>query len=254
MRTLWILLLTAFTLPSIRMQAADPAAGQQVEQKLEMPDGRAVPYLLYLPEGYDGKEKKWPLMLFLHGRGESYGPLGLVKKWGPPRLVERGEKLPYVIVSPQCPGDESWAQPKQQEGLVRLLDQITKNYSIDEDRVYLTGLSMGGYGSWRLAADHPDRFAAVIPVCGGGNPADAEKLKNVPFWVFHGTADPAVPFSRSQDMVDAIKKAGGKVIRFTSLEEFGHNSWSATYASPEIYDWLNKQTASQNRARAQQNP
>jgi predicted peptidase len=107
---------------------------------------------------------------------------------------------------------------------------------------------MGGYGSWRLAADHAERFAAVVPICGAGNTADADKLKSLPIWVWHGTEDPAVPFQRSVEMVEAIKKAGSTTIRFTTLEGVGHNSWEAAYATPELYQWLDKQTASNNRA------
>jgi predicted peptidase len=106
---------------------------------------------------------------------------------------------------------------------------------------------MGGYGSWRLAADHPERFAAIAPVCGAGDPADAEKLKQVPTWVFHGTEDQAVPFQKSKEMVEAITKSGGTNVRFTSLEHIGHNSWEAAYASPELYEWFAKQTASRNK-------
>ncbi len=220
--------------------ASKPAAGKQVEMRLQTSDKATVEYLLYLPPGYDEKER-WPLMLFLHGRGESYGPLSLVSKWGPPKFAARGDDLPYILVSPQCPGDDSWSKPTQQARLVELLDAIVESYNVDQDQVHLTGLSMGGYGSWRLAADHPDRFAAVVPVCGGGDPDDAETLKQLPIWVFHGDQDEAVPFSLSQEMVDAIQKAGGKSIRFTTLEHIGHNCWSAAYATPELYAWLSDQ-------------
>jgi len=230
----------------------EPAPGKQVEQKLKTDNGDTIGYLLYLPKGYDTKPGKWPLMLFLHGRGESNGPLGLVKKWGPPRRIEHGEDLPYIVVSPQCPrSPESWPNARQQRLLLALLDHITQTCKVDTDRIYLTGLSMGGYGSWRLAADHPGRFAAVVPICGAGNPEDASKLKWLPIWVWHGTADPAVPFQRSVEMVEAIKKAGSATIRFTTLETIGHNSWEAAYATPELYQWLDKQTASKNRERAQ---
>lgn len=243
-----VLMIGALSLSPARSE--EPAAGKQVEQELKTPDGKSIPFLLYLPKGYDSKDAKWPLMLFLHGRGESDGPLSIVKKWGPPRLIEHGNDLNYVVVSPQCPrSPESWPQPSQQALLLALLDHVTKTCKIDEDRVYLTGLSMGGYGSWRLAADHPERFAAVVPICGAGKTSDAERLKNLPIWVWHGTEDSAVPFQRSVEMVEAIKKAGGTNIRFTTLEGIGHNSWEAAYASPELYDWLNKQSASKNRAR-----
>jgi predicted peptidase len=211
--------------------------GRQVECEFKGADGKTMPYLLYLPEDYNTQEK-WPLVLFLHGRGESDGPLSVVKKWGPPRLVERGEKLKFILASPQCPRQDSWPQPSQQQLLVGLLAELRKELKVDGSRVYLTGLSMGGYGSWRLAADHPEMFAAVVPVCGAGKTGDAPKLKSLPIWVFHGTEDSAVPFARSKEMVDAIKQAGGTNIRFTTLEYIGHNSWESAYASPELWSWM----------------
>ncbi|MCP4891754.1 MAG: prolyl oligopeptidase family serine peptidase [Planctomycetaceae bacterium] len=224
------------SLPNLGL-AAEGKPGQQVELKFETSDSATVNYLLYLPENHD-QQDSLPLVLFLHGRGESFGPLSLVAKWGPPRFAARGDELPYILVSPQCPGDDNWSSEIQQKRLDELFDQIVSDYKVDTSRTYLTGLSMGGYGSWTMAANHPDRFAAVVPVCGGGNPDDAEQLKDIPIWVFHGDQDRAVPFSRSVEMVDAIKKAGGKSIRFTTLEDFGHNCWSATYASPGLFTWM----------------
>jgi len=226
----------------------EPIPGKQVEQTLALDSNKSIPFLLYLPKNYDAKDK-WPLLFFLHGRGESRGPLSSVKKWGPPRLIERGENFPCIVVSPQCPEAESWGQPGQQKALVALLEHVASKCKTDSDRIYLTGLSMGGFGAWRLAADHPDRFAAVVPICGGGSPEDAEKLKSLPICVFHGTEDPTVPFKRSEEMVEAIKKAGGTRIRFTSLEGIGHNSWEAAYASPDLYQWLDKQSAAKNKER-----
>ena len=234
------LLGTALLWPSNWLHGAEPSPGRQVEQVLETEGGDEVPYLLYLPEGYEEREGDWPLMLFLHGRGESYGPLALVQKWGPPRLVARGESLPYILVSPQCPGEGRWSDETRQAGLLGLLEHIRANYRVDGKRLYLTGLSMGGYGSWTLAAAHPEMFAAVAPICGGGDPADGPRLKEVPLWVFHGTEDKAVPLSRSAEMVEAIRKAGGTQVRFTILEHIGHNSWSAAYATPELYQWFDR--------------
>jgi len=219
----------------------EPAAGRQVEQTLKTADGRAISYLFYLPKDYGAKGTNWPVMLFLHGRGESKPPLSTVAKWGPPLRLARGESLPYIVVSPQCPEKESWAQPNQQELLVKLIEHVLKNFACDADRLYLTGLSMGGYGSWRLAADHPELFAAVAPVCGGGKPEDGPKLKDLPIWVWHGTEDTAVPLKRSEEMVEAIKQAGGTKVRFTVLEHIGHISWEAAYTAPDLYQWLDKQ-------------
>lgn len=246
MRTLILITAILTVLTALPARAEEPAPGKQVERELKVGD-QSIPYLISLPKDFGSKEK-WPLLFFLHGRGESSGPLSLVKKWGPPRLVERGESLPYVVVSPQCPVKESWAQPGQQALLLKLIEHVEAQYKIDTDRVYLTGLSMGGFGSWRLAADHPEMFAAVVPVCGGGIPENADKLKSLPIWVWHGTEDRAVPLQRSVEMVEAIKKAGGTSVRFTTLEGVGHNSWEAAYATPELYEWLDRQSASKNRA------
>jgi predicted peptidase len=232
---------------TVRGLSQEPQPGKQVEQSLEIPGQAAVGYLLYLPEDYDPQsDQKWPLMLFLHGRGESNGPLSLVAKWGPPQLVQRGENLPYILVSPQCPRDDRWADDNQQAAVLKLLDSVSERYRVDTQRIYLTGLSLGGFGSWRLAADHPQRFAAVVPICGGGNPQWAESLAPLPIWVWHGTEDRAVPYERSEAMVSAIREAGGQSVRFTSLEHVGHNCWSAAYATPELYQWLDQHRSSQN--------
>ncbi len=223
--------------------AEEPTAGKQIEAKLKVTDQQEVPYLFYLPGDYD-PAKKYPLILFLHGRGESNGPLSIVAKWGPPRMAARGDNLKYIVVSPQCPRENRWTDESQQCGVLALLDHVIKNYGVDTDRVYLTGLSMGGYGTWKMAADHADRFAAAAPICGSGDPNDASKLKSLPIWAFHGDQDLSVPFDGSVKMVAAVKELGGSKVRFTSLENFGHNSWSAAYATPELYQWFDKHTRS----------
>lgn len=221
--------------------AAEWPIGPQTENVFKTSDGGEVGYLVSVPDDESAAEDgKLPLMLFLHGRGESNGPLSLVAKWGPPRLIAKGESLPYIVVSPQCPTDDSWASETQQQRLVELLDEIIKQHPVDTDRVYLTGLSMGGFGSWRLATDHPDRFAAVVPVCGGGQPESAAKLVDIPIWVFHGDQDRAVPFKLSVQMVDAIRAAGGTKVRFTTLEHYGHNTWSPAYGTAELYQWISR--------------
>ena len=226
-------------------QPVPATAGEQTEQSFTTKDGTEVYYLLYRPKNFSAAEGgKFPLIFFLHGRGESNGPLSLVAKWGPPMMAARGDDLPVVIVSPQCPTDDSWTSEKQQIRLTELLDHVIKSNRIDEQKIFLTGLSMGGYGSWALAASHPKIFAAVVPICGGGDPADAAKLKDVPVWVFHGDQDAAIKIEESVKMVDAIKAAGGTSVRFTSLEHVGHNCWSAAYETPDLYEWMLSQTAS----------
>lgn len=226
-------------LHSSTARSAEPEAGKQVEQSFKSSDSAEVPYLLYLPENYK-PGTALPVMLFLHGRGESDGPLSLVAKWGPPLLVAEGKKFPYILLSPQCPKEDSWSSDTQQLRLSELLDSIVEEFSGDITRIYLTGLSMGGSGSWRMAADHPEHFAAVVPICGRGQTADADKLKSLPIWVFCGDQDGV--FKANEEMVQAIQQAGSQTIRFTSLEHFGHNSWSAAYASADLYQWLDHQS------------
>jgi len=243
------LIVGLFLVSQSAAQESQPMAGEQVEMSFKTSDSADVGYLVYLPKDFkaDG-EKEFSLIFFLHGRGESNGPLSLVAKWGPPMMAARGDDLPYVIVSPQCPKEDNWSSETQQKRLTELLDNVVKKFKVNEQKLFLTGLSMGGYGSWTMAADHPTRFAAVAPVCGGGNPEDAGKLKDVPIWAFHGDNDRAVPFQKSVDMVEAIKAAGGESIRFTSLENIGHNCWSSTYATPELYQWMEKQVLSKPAA------
>ena len=124
------------------------------------------------------------------------------------------------------------------EPLIQLVDHVVAKMRIDPTRVYVTGLSMGGYGTWRLVAAHPERFAAAVPICGGGEPREmAGALRRVPIWAFHGARDPVVPLSASQEMVDAVQRAGGDV-RLTVYPEVAHDSWTQTYNNPEVYDWL----------------
>jgi len=212
--------------------------GQQSAQMLEKEVTKTIraQYLLYLPENYT-EQKKWPLMLFLHGAGERGDSLDLVKVHGPPKLIDNSKLFPFIILSPQCPNDQWWSV----EVLDVLLDDICKRYRVDEDHIYVTGLSMGGYGTWALAIEYPSRFAAIAPICGGGNPLKVKYIKHLPTWVFHGAKDQVVPFKSSQEMVDALKEAGGNV-QFTVYPEAGHDSWTETYDNPEFHEWLLKQS------------
>jgi predicted peptidase len=192
-------------------------------------------YLLYLPKGYGEQDQKWPLMLFLHGSGERGDDLDLVKRHGPPKLVAEGKDFPFIIVSPQCPLGQWW--PEKIDTLVALLDDVQSAYAVDPNRVYLTGLSIGGYGTWALACEHPDRFAAIAPICGGGEPFLADRLRDVPVWAFHGAKDPVVPVIESEVMVEAVRRAGGQA-KLTIYPDAGHDAWTAAYNDPELYVWL----------------
>ncbi len=201
-------------------------------------------YLLFLPEGYGEKQRRWPMILFLHGAGERGDDLRKVKKHGPPKIVAKRKDFPFIVVSPQCPQDDWW--PEKVEVLIHLLDDIVARYDVDTDKIYLTGLSMGGYGTWALASAYPDRFAAIAPVCGGGSRYMARKLKDIPVWAFHGAKDKVVPLKESEEMVSAIKKLGGNA-RLTVYPDAGHDSWTETYNNQELYDWFLRHRKSSRR-------
>lgn len=194
-----------------------------------------LPYLLHLPEAYGKVERKWPLIVFLHGSGERGDDPEKLKLHGIPKVVERDPSFPFVAVSPQCPENSFWTA--HLDSVTALIDDTIAQYDVDPDRVYLTGLSMGGWGTWALAIAHPDRFAAIAPICGGENPNRASTLKEVPVWAFHGAKDTVTPAHYSQAMVDALRRAGADV-RFTLYEHADHDSWTETYDNPALYEWF----------------
>lgn len=195
-------------------------------------------YLLYLPPDYD-KDAPTPLILFLHGAGERGDDLTLVASQGLPKYLETHD-IPAMVVSPQCPPDEMWNSYHSE--LIQLIDQISKAYTVDSRRVYLTGLSMGGYGTWDLARLNPERFAAIAPICGGiHHLIDLDRavtlLQSMPIWTFHGALDEIVPISETQRIVDALEAVGADV-QFTVYPDLNHDSWTRTYNNPDLYTWL----------------
>jgi predicted peptidase len=233
--------MTAAAMNGDEQPASDKGPDQQKSQHFEREITITVKldYLLYLPAGYDDEEKDWPLLVFLHGSGERGDDLDKVKIHGPPKLIAEGKQFPFIVASPQAPR-RRWDPAT----LNAFLDDLVAKYRVDKDRIYLTGLSMGGAGTWALAGAYPDRFAAIAPICGGGDPADAPRLKEIPVWVFHGAKDEAVPVSRSAEMVDALREAGAKTVEFTVYPDAEHDSWTETYANPKLYEWLLNQRRS----------
>jgi predicted peptidase len=194
------------------------------------------PYHIYYPATYETEqEKQWPLLLFLHGAGERGNDLSKVEEQGLPRYLQDKDDFPFVVAYPQCPGKAYWNIPTLNDWL----RQVQAEVRFDETRVYLTGLSMGGYGTWHWAAAHPEKFAAILPICGGGNTAQAKRLIKMPIWAFHGVKDTIVPASETIQMVEAIKRAGGNPI-LTLYPDLFHDSWTRTYNNTEVYDWMLK--------------
>jgi len=207
-----------------------------------------MPYAYYLPGDYIAKSsRRWPLMLFLHGAGERGSDVQRVAIHGPLSMVKRGTNFPFIIVAPLCRAKERWSK----DALLQLLERVERRFAVDSKRVYLTGLSMGGYGTWELGLSHPERFAALAPICGGGDVINitlAKKyetnrfaaIKTLGIWAFHGAKDKVVPLEESERMVNALKQAGSKDVKLTVYPDAGHDSWTGTYNNLELYEWLLK--------------
>ncbi|OWA37409.1 hypothetical protein B9G55_04950 [Saccharibacillus sp. O16] len=198
-------------------------------------------YLLYLPSGYKAQsDQKWPLILYLHGAGGSGTQLDAVRKEGIPARLEKGGSLPFVVVAPQCQLGVFWNT--REDEVLAILEEVIEQRSIDPGRIYLTGFSMGAYGVWQLASHHPQRFAAIAPVSGGGDPAHARRLKEMPTWIFHGMEDRVIRASESQKIAEAMREAGAEV-ELTLYPEAGHDCWKKVYANESLYRWFLEHTS-----------
>jgi len=209
-------------------------AQAQLKKKVE------YDYLLSLPKNYDNETKKFPLVVYLHGGSQRGNDLNKLKTYGLPQLVDKGQEFDFIIASPQCPGGKFWSSENWFEPLY---DNLLAKYRIDRSRVYLTGMSMGGYGVFITAMDFPEIFAAIVPMCGGCNDSDTTRiheLKNIPVWAFHGTDDNIIPYSETERVVKGLEECGG-LVKFTALENEGHYIQHLYETKPEIYKWLLKQ-------------
>ncbi|NEU05482.1 dienelactone hydrolase family protein [Clostridium senegalense] len=206
--------------------------------KLQRDIKSTLSYLVYLPQSYN-TNVKMPLILSLHGSGECGKNIEGVKKWGIHKILRLNDNFPFIVVSPQCPNGEIWEM--QFNALKDLLDKIENDYNIDAERIYLTGYSLGGYGTWNFAILNPERFTAIVPISGGAiSPKKALCLKNLPIWVAHGDNDTAVNFEESKRIVDCLKKYNSNII-FKVYEGRGHEVCTTAYEEPELFQWLLKQ-------------
>jgi predicted peptidase len=215
-------------------------------------------YRVFVPKDWT-KKKKWPVILFLHGAGERGDDNTAQTSVGiGPAILRQQDTFPFVVVLPQCPKNSWWTQPDMQAMALKALEQTANEFRCDSKRIFLTGLSMGGYGSWLIAANNPRKFAALAIICGGVIPppgvnvpgpekigvasddpygAIVSKIRHTPVWVFHGGADTVVPVSESRKMVDALRAQRGNV-RYTEYDRVGHNSWDKAFAEPDLFPWL----------------
>ena len=222
-------------------------------------NGYEIPYVIYLPVNYD-ETKSYPVILYLHGAGErgrdneAQVATNIIDQLYQTRFQLMNE---VIFLAPQCPDNEQWVnwpwvngnyvldeipESRALSTVKKLLDKILSSYAADENRVYILGVSMGGFGTWDMLARHSSTFAAGIPLCGGGSPSSAGVLKDIPIWCVHGTADPGVPYEGTEEMYYSILSVGGDHIIFDSMEGYGHNVWDYASTSGERIDWLFAQT------------
>jgi predicted peptidase len=229
---------TAAILTLLALTGAAPRESGFLDKTIDT-NGAAVKYIVYVPKGYSS-EKPHPTILFLHGSGEQGDDGKKQATQGLGNAIKLAEdKWNFIVIFPQKPpGKGGFAE--HEKLILDIVEKTKKEYKVDDKRFYITGLSMGGYGTWMLACKYPTMFAAAAPICGGGNPADAAKIKDLPIWNFHGDKDTAVPIKRSQDMIDAVKAAGGNP-KFTIYPGVGHNSWDKAYREENLQEWFLQQ-------------
>jgi predicted peptidase len=252
----FLLLLISILLFAANSWGAPDAFEARVHQNAE---GKKLPYRLLKPQNYDPVQK-YPLILFLHGAGargnDNSAQISASHRSFVRQITDAQFRAahPAFVVAPQCPEGEKWADTDWEKGsysidaipesdqlqMVReLLDVLAQEFSMDPERLYITGLSMGGFGTWDLILRHPGKFAAAIPVCGGGDPSKAADIRHLPIWTFHGDMDDVVPVQGTREMVEAIRKAGGEP-RYTEIKGGGHDAWVTAY-QPETFQWLMQQ-------------
>ena len=223
------------------------------------PNGETLPYRLHVPSNPE-QGRRYPLVVHMHGAGSrGTNNLNQVKTGGADFIAwakKRGEE--YIFVAPQCPARQKWVDVMWNQKsstmhekptiylrmAMEIIDDVCKRYPVDMDRVYVIGISMGGYATWELLQRRPELFAAALPCCGGGDSALASRLVNIPIWTFHGSNDRTVPVVRSRDMVAAIKAAGGTKIEYREYPGVGHNAWTPTFTDDSVFDWLFRQRRS----------
>jgi predicted peptidase len=208
--------------------------------KVQTDQPGCYPYLLRLPPGYTDFGSSRPLIVYLHGAGETNVGLDVLQErdlWACAKGHVTPNDFPFIMVSPVTP-KHGWEPGMVKRFVEQIINDPFSRYRIDPNRVYLTGVSMGGFGTFHVACAFPETFAAIAPVCGGGEPNQAEKLKDVPTWAFHGDADDVVAYECTADMIEAIKKTGGTEVKFTTFEGAGHGIAGEVYQNPELYRWM----------------
>jgi len=226
-------------LPGFVLAEEKPTTGF-LEKKFKNADGTESPYVVFVPKDYDGK-KEYPVILFLHGSGETKGGTKAPVDVGiGPAIKKREKDFPFIVVIPQSEKRTWKADSDDGKRALAILDEVMKQYKTDAKRQYLTGLSMGGSGTWSIAPTTATRWAAIAPICGHGDIADVEKIKGIPCWSFVGDKDSEKTVNNMKEMSEALEKAGAKP-KHTIYPGVGHNSWDAAYDTDDLYKWLLEQ-------------
>jgi predicted peptidase len=232
---------------------AQKTAGDVVQRSVQA-NGRTYPFEVFVPPGWSA-QKKWPIILFLHGTGHRLEPDGKSKEGSvAERFLGYQNQKEAIVVFPRCFVDEYWTQPQVATMALKALGAAAREFHGDAQRTYLVGLSMGGYGTWYIASQNPRKFAALVVVCGGirtpsavAIPAvntesdpyavTARHLRRVPVWIFHGDKDDTIPVAESRRMAEALQALGNQV-RYTEYPGIKHNSWDRAFAEPDFFPWL----------------
>ncbi len=214
------------------------AQSHLIQDELDAVTVENLQYYLYYPEDYFDSDKEFPLLLFLHGGGESGRDIGEIKKNGPPKMLAEGKQFPFLVLAPQNPHIKKWWNT---QAVVQLMDSVASNNRVDKKRIYLTGLSRGGSAAWEMATQYPEKFAAMAVVCGMAPVPYAHWIdRDLPIWVFHGEEDKVIGVEESDRMVEKLRSMG-QDIRYTRYKGVGHNAWSRAYTTDSLYTWFTKQ-------------
>jgi predicted peptidase len=246
-RVFSLMLLLISAVPSAQCKTLQPGNGFLEREHVNAKQQR-LKYLLFIPTGYDARNK-YPLVLWLHGGGARGNDPKVILSWGErhgPLFFARADNqaaFPCIILAPQCPPGKVWSDPYSDEPLdqtslaLEILDRVQAEFAVDLSRLYLIGVSMGGYATWDIISRRPDKFAAAIPICGGGNPSKAQAMTQTAIWAFHGDEDGMVSVAESRKMIEAVKVAGGRP-RYTEYKGVGHNSWEKAFMEPDFLSWI----------------
>jgi predicted peptidase len=220
--------------------AADKEERGFIEKVYKDAEGNEAKYWVFIPHDYQ-TDKTYPVILFLHGGGES-GTDGKkpLRAYLGPAIKKQEKTFPFIVVWPQSQKGTFRGDSPDAKRALAILDEVMKAYKVDPKRQLLAGGSLGGYGTWSIALHYPDRWAAIVPICGGGDPKQADKIKDIPCWCFHGELDKGVSVENSRKMIAALKEAGGKP-KYTEYEGAGHDIGNMVWGTKELYDWLLEQ-------------